>query len=78
MTQLVKAASPEELQDQLARRMDDDDEDRPWWVHGEVMRHDGFFYQFLTDQNPNLRVTLVVDPDNITTVVKRLKREFPE
>ena len=72
MTKLVKAVNPEELQAKLDKLADSDQEDRPWWVHGKVFKDDGYYYQFLTDQNPNPRITLVFDSTNIAKIVKEL------
>lgn len=76
MTKLIKALNPDELQSKLEHLQTSDAEDRPWWLHGEAFRTEGYWYQFLTDENPNPRVTLVLDPTNILDIAKRIKKEM--
>jgi hypothetical protein len=73
MTKLLKAANPEELQQQLDRVFQADDEDRIWYLHGVPKREDGWWYQFLTDDPPNL-MTIRLDPANLTKVIQTLKQ----
>lgn len=65
MTHLISAANPIEMQKKLEAW--NEDADRPWFLHGDVQRHDGIYYQFLRDTDP-AQLTLRLDPHNIKQI----------
>lgn len=71
-TRLVKGANPEELQKNLLQL--EEEEDRPFYPLGCPVKDEGYWYQFMQDDNPRL-LTLAISEANIVSLFRKLKRE---